>query len=72
MLAIVPFSLQKRVTRKKNLNRTVSIPLCTCLKFIKLNQCKPWDPIGIANECTLINTIFCKPDDGRTKPKHVA
>jgi len=28
--------------------------------------------IGIANECTLINTIFCKPDDGRTRPKHVA
>jgi len=21
-------------------------------------QCKPWGPIGIANECTLINTIF--------------
>jgi len=21
------------------------------------DQCKPWDPIGIANECTLINTI---------------
>jgi len=22
------------------------------------DQCKPWDPIGIANEYTLINTIF--------------
>jgi len=21
------------------------------------DQCKPWDPIGIANEYTLINTI---------------
>jgi len=37
-----------------------------------VDQCKPWDPIGIANECTLINTIFCEPDDGRTRPKHVA
>ena len=35
------------------------------------NMCKPWDPIGIANECTLINTIFCKPDDGQTRPKRV-
>jgi len=22
--------------------------------------------------CTLINTICCKPDDGRIRPKHVA
>jgi len=38
----------------------------------KKHQCKPWDPIGLANECALINTIFSKPDDGLTRPKHVA
>jgi len=36
------------------------------------DQCKPWDATGIANECSLINTIFCEPDDDRTGPKHVA
>jgi len=40
-------------------------------KKIHKDQCKPWDPISIASECTLINTIFCKPDDGRTRPKHI-
>jgi len=43
-------------------------------KFIAhvTNQYKPWDPIGITKVCTLINTICCKPDDGRIRPKHVA
>jgi len=35
-------------------------------------QCKPWDSIGAATLCTLIDTNFCKPDDGQTRPKHVA
>ena len=26
----------------------------------------------ITKVCTLINTICCKPDDGRIRPKHVA
>jgi len=30
-----------------------------------------WDPIGTATLCTLIDTNFCKPDDGQTRPKHV-
>ena len=36
------------------------------------NQYKRWDPIGITKILTLINTICCKPDDGRIRPKHVA
>ena len=35
-------------------------------------HCKPWDPIGIVKVGTLINTICCKPDDGRIRPKNVA
>jgi len=31
-----------------------------------------WDPIGTATLCTLIDTNLCKPDDGQTRPKHVA
>ena len=31
-----------------------------------------WDPIGTATLCTLIDTDLCKPDDGQTRPKHVA
>jgi len=34
-------------------------------------QCKPWNPIGTATLCTLIDTKLCKPDDGQTRPKHV-
>jgi len=29
-------------------------------------------PIGTATLCTLIDANFCKPDDGQTRPKHVA
>ena len=35
-------------------------------------HCKPWDPIGSATLCTLIDTNLCKPDDGQARPKHVA
>ena len=35
-------------------------------------QCTPWDPIGTATLCTLIDTNLCKPDDGQARPKHVA
>jgi len=35
-------------------------------------KCKPWDPIGTTKVYTLINTIYCKPDDGQIRPKHVA
>jgi len=30
------------------------------------------DPIGTATLCTLTDTKLCKPDDGQTRPKHVA
>jgi len=32
------------------------IPIANTSKKIE-DQCEPWDPIGIANECTLINNI---------------
>ena len=35
-------------------------------------QRKQWDPIGRVKECTLIDNLFCRRDDGRIKrPKHV-
>ena len=61
------------VFRKPN-----AIPLCFSidlfLNFLLswLLECKPWDAIGITKVCTLISTIFCKPDDSRIRPKHVA
>jgi len=41
------------------------------LASIKARTCKPWDPIGRATFCTLIDINLCKPDDGQTRPKHV-
>jgi len=33
---------------------------------------EPWDPIGTATLCTLIDTNLCKRYDGQARPKHVA
>jgi len=51
---------------------TVVLTLCSPYEGCPYSdQYKPWDPIGIANECTLIKSV-CKHHDGRTRPKHVA
>jgi len=34
-------------------------------------HCKPWDPIGTAKLCALIDINLCKPDDGQARPKRV-
>jgi len=37
--------------------KKLKIKVLKCNADIFFDQCKPWDPIGTANECTLINTI---------------
>jgi len=50
------------VRKSSDLKRNV-VNLCTfvlytnLIPWLKLDQCKPWDPTGIAIECALIKTI---------------
>ena len=37
-----------------------------------LAYCKPWDPVGSIDICTLYDTIFYKPEDDPMGSKHVA
>jgi len=44
----------------------------TFLIFLKLAYCKPRDPIGSNNRCTVYDTMFYKPEDDPMGSKNVA